>query len=403
MSITISTIEDDVKNWVRNQNLTDTRFLSAFNQAADIVFTQLGLPTQEKQYLYDFDETQPYYACPTDFLEPLGMRYYDDSSNSLNRNSPFQFTRPVYIYPRIQEVTSDTRLWSVDYETGSPRMIVLAHNTVAALQLDNFDDSASFWTNNEVAPAITTPSDAQNIANDDVTYIEGGGSMKFDIIVGSGSLAGYASLSRYVSTQDWWTYVDRGHFKLDYQFSNITNMYVIVFKWGTDANNYYYRYVTTQEDGTPFIVGWNYLDFPWSGCIEVGNPDPHSINFFEIDTSFNPATYTGGTNYRLDDLRLTVPDPMIMTYYTQNKGTNSTGTALTLFTATTDKLLVDAVDIGLRNLFTIYTAAIINPQILVEDTQAKEQFSYWTKYYQMRFPKRRLNQLLVNPTVSRTD
>ena len=465
--IVLSSIEADVKNWVRNQNLTDTRFLSAFNQASDIVFTQLGLPTQEKQYLFAFDETQPYYSVPTDFLEPLGMRYDNDSANSLNRDHPFTFTRPIYIYPRIENVTSDTRMWSVDYETGKPRMIVLAPNTTPSMSIDDFDGSSLLWTATE---------DATGLYDDYVNYLEGAGSMGFNIVPGL-SVFNQGKLTRTLpGSNDWSMYLNAGEFKVDCYIPNITNFTSVTYKWFTDAGDYYTQTVYAQQDGTAFVVGWNYLEFDWSSATQVGTPDPSTINTIEFDLNYT-AAYTGGSYFRLDNLRLVIPDTMIMTYYTQRKGTSfpdgytsaagatSSGTIITVtdtsgleigmvpivtagagqfFTGSTvtniynsttfsvsvaptvalsggasvihcmsidltrfqsiyDVMLIDTVDIGLRNLFTIYTAVIINPQILVEDTQASQQYKMYTDMYLRRYPKRRINNLLINPAISRTD
>jgi hypothetical protein len=389
-NVTVSDIITLVKSWVRNQNLSDTRGLQAVNQATDLIKTQMGLPGDIKTSNFDFIETQAAYSTPSDFLEPIGLRYYD---NVANRGMPFYFTTPKEIYPRIEQKTSDTRLWSVDYETGSPRLIILSSNTMSALQLDNFDQSASLWTASE---------DAGDLANDTVTYKEGAGSLKFDIIVGQ-SAYNQAILSRTISTQDLWQYLNVGHFQFYFQNSNITNFTSVTFKWGTNASNYYTQTVTTQSDGSAFVQDWNLLDFKWATATEVGTPDPHNINFYEIDFNYS-AAYTGGTNYRLDDLELITPDTMVLTYYSKYKGTDTSGTTnLEQFTATTDILNIGSWDTGLKNLVAIYAAVILNPQLLNENNEAKEQYKYWTNFYQRRFPRRRLNNLQVNPSISKTD
>jgi hypothetical protein len=372
----VSDIEPLVKDWCRNQNLTNDRFLRAFNQAANLVFTQLGLPSQEEQYIFGFDECQHYYDLPEDFLEPLWMRFEKDKYN----RRPFEFTRPIYIYPKINQRHRDTREWSLDYETGSPRLIVLARNTHSYLEIDDFDNSAANWVASQ---------GCNSLYNDSINYVEGAGSMGFDITVPT--INNQGQLTTTVSTMDISEFLNVGEFKVAFDCVNITDFTSVTFQWMTDSGDYYTSTVTTQQDGTPFVVGWNYLSFDWSTATQVGTPDPSAINIFQFFFNFD-SSYTGGSYFHLDNLRLVIPDQMIMTYYKQ-----------TPTYALTDEAPATNIDAGIANMFAIYTAVIINPQILVDDKQAQEQYQYWTNFYQRRFPKRRINNLLVNPKISKTN
>ena len=387
-TITLTSVAPLVKDYCRNQNLTDARVIRALDQSADIVNSELGLPCQEKAYTFDFDQDQLTYALPTDYSEPIFLRYSD---NTYNKNSRFAYRPPEYIFERTKDVTANTRLFGVGSSSGDWLLYVAALNTTAPLTLDTFDyNNAVNWI---------ASGDALNIADDVYVYKEGSGSLKFDITV-TGTRA---TLTKTIASQDLNVYLDIGHFKCWVYLANITNFTSLSFSWMQDTGNYWKDTVTTQADGTAFAVGWNAIDFLWLGSTEVGSPSPHTITIYKIDLDYTGA-YTGGTNFRIDYLRLVKTDSMILNYYSLYKGTDAAGTTyLENFTALTDIFSFGTFDTGLRNLYAIYAAVLINPQILVDDKQVQEQYKHWTTIYKKKYPRKRINNLLAIPETPKTD
>ena len=390
-TITVADVIQLIKDYSRNQNLEDARGIRLVNSAVDLVFTQWGIPAQELEYSFYFDETQPTYALPEDFAEALFLRYADDT---LNENAHFSYRPAELLFDRVTAVGEDTRLFGVDAASGNWRLYVLGNNSIPSSEIDSFDyDNTAHW--------IAT-NDATNVTTDTIIYKEGAGCLKFDIVAGLSGLD-RATLTRTVDATDLNAQYQVGHFKVWCYLSNVTNFTSISFNWGSDASNYFKSTVTTQEDGTAFAVGWNKLDFQWDGATEVNAPDPRSITLYWFDFDYT-AAYTGGTNYRLDYLRLDTPDEMILTYITRFKGIDSTGVNnLYEFTALTDKFVFPTFDTTVKNTIALYGAVTLNPQLLVDDAAVKEQYKFYGLEMSRRYPRKRINNLLAIPNLPKTD
>ena len=109
----------------------------------------------------------------------------------------------------------------------------------------------------------------------------------------------------------------------------------------SSVGNYYTFTATTNDDGTPFVNStlnslWNRQQFQWGNVAITGSPNSQQITSYEI-------RYTEGAGFgsspipyfRIDDLYLTYPDNMNLIYYSQFKGTDSTGA--------TQKIVLDSI------------------------------------------------------------
>ena len=387
MATSISDLIPIVKDYCRNQNLSNTRVISALNQSFDYVNSELGLPSQETSTSLDFDQDTPTYALPSDFIEATSLRFDDDE---LNRNKSFSYKPIEYLHEKIKSVTSDTRLFGVGAEDGAWKLYILCQNSVSPLTLDTFDsNNATNWT---------VGGGASNITNDIYVYKEGAGSLSFDITGGGTS----STLTKTNSNDNFYTFLNTGHHRVWLYLQATTHFTSISLSWGTNASNYYLQTATAQADGTAFQIGWNDIDLDWATASQVGTPDPNVVSYYQWGFNYT-AAFVGGTSFRLDYSRIMVPDTMKLVYYSSYKGTTSTGTPLVTFTSITDLLSIDAFDKGLLNLYAIKAAEIINPQILNENQHAADQYSKYSLMYRRKFPRKRLNNFLCNPKVASTD
>lgn len=387
-SISLSDIIPDIKDYCRNQNLTDARAIRAINRASEYVFSKYGIPSQEKKYNFYFDSTQQTYSLPEDFGEPLYLKFDDETLN----DDAFEYRPITAIYERQDLVFGDTKLFSVEANQTGWRLFVLGKNSTSSQMIDSLDsDNDTNW-------AATL--DGTNITDDLFIKKEGAGSLSYDIVVGT-SVSDRATLARTFSTNfDFSSYSSHGAMNAWHYTQNITNLTSFTLKWGADASNYYYKVATTQFDGTAFAVGWNSLGWDWDTASTVGSPSNTAIKYFELDVDYT-AAYTGGLSNRLDYLRLSFPDLMDLIYYTLYKGESSTGTDLYEFTATTDKFFFGPFDPAIRNFISIYAATLINPTILVDDRQVKEQMVAYEKALMKKYPRKRINNLLFTPKLIR--
>jgi hypothetical protein len=161
--------------------------------------------------------------------------------------------------------------------------------------------------------------------------------------------------------------------------------------------------VTTQEDASAFVVGWNQVAMPMSGVTvtTVGAPDITQIDWFKIDVDFT-AGFIPTPGFRLNWLRLIVPDPLTLTYYTSYKGKNAAGTFIRDFTLATDTLLFGDMDTALKEIIAIQAAVLINPQLLVDDVAVRRSYLGFEKAFKQRYPRKRVKNLLADPVMSMT-
>ena len=389
MSVELSSVITDVKNFARNQNLTDTRCISAINTSIDFVSAHLGLPGHEKQYAFDYFEDQQFIPAPSDFEEAISLRYDEDRLNRFNR---FQFNPPELLYERLGAVGAGTSLWGYEFSNDVAKLIVLARNSTAKIVIDTFDDSVDEWTESN---------DADNLENDEVTYKEGAGSLRFDVDT-TLSANNKATITRiFTNGFDLSTMNDQGSFIVDVYIPNITNLSSVSLSWGLDASNYLIQTVTAQSDGSDFVVGWNKLAFAWYDSTEVGTTNETDNPWFQFDFSYT-AAYASSTGFRVDYLFIQKPDKMIASYYTNYRGVSSTGTDLSVFTASTDLLLFGDHSPALRQLVATHAAVVINPQILVENASVSRLYSDFFNLYSRKYPKKRTNNLISDPIITKT-
>lgn len=383
MATTLNDVAPLVRDYARNQALTDARVIRAINTATSLVQSQLGLPGYEKQFEFEFDQSQPVIQLPVDYGEMLSLRYRDaEQANHI----PFTYKPGEYLYQRFDLIDGATRLVGDYNADGFWQLFVIAPNTVAPTVIDTFDNSdATNWT----------PSgDADDIVTDTAVYVQGNASLRFNIfqnVANRGSIES-SSWGPFNFTQ----YVDIGRFDFYTFLPNITNFTSVSINWGTDSSNYFKNTVTTQSDGSAFQLGWNTLAIEWNGAVQVGSPDSTQIGWFKVDWDYTGA-FTPTDSFRIDYLRMVRPDWMVLTYNTTYKGTTTLGAPLYTFTALTDKFPFGDMDPSIMELVALQAAVVVNPTLLQENSHVRDSYKTYSMTFQKRYPKKRFKNLLSDP------
>lgn len=389
MSVSVGDIISEVKNFVRNQNLSDERAISGINGAIDFIAAHLGLPGHEREYTFNYFDTQIYNDSPDDLEEAIYLRFDEDRLNDSRR---FVYKPAELLYKKMNNPTYDSVYWGVEFSSGSNKLIVITKNSTAAIDIDNFDDSVDDWTGSL---------DATNLSNDDTVYKEGAGSLKFDIDTTlSGSHRG--SLTKTMEAMDLSSMNDSGYFLCWVYLPNVTDFTSISLNWGTDSGNYWKQTVTTQFDGSALEVGWNELAFAWADATLVGSPVDSEVTWLKLDFDYED-TYVSTDGFRVDYLRIQMPDKMKATYYTIYRGKDSEGNYLTKFTASDDTFLFGDFCPAIRQLVAAFAAVIINPQILVDNTAVKNLYKDFFTLYVKKYPKKKISNLVAEPTIMKTN
>lgn len=127
---------------------------------------------------------------------------------------------------------------------------------------------------------------ASNLAVNNSNFVQGAGSLQFDVTTGAGYLENSTmtavNLSTYLNQSSLFTYV---YIPTGSQLTSVE------LRFGSSAANYYALTVTQNQQATAFVNGWNLCQFPWASMSVVGSPNSSAITYSRITLNM-----TGGTN-----------------------------------------------------------------------------------------------------------
>lgn len=180
--------------------------------------------------------------------------------------------------------------------------------------------------------------DGTNLSVDTYQKIKGNASIAWDISAAGGTTAGITASN--VSTFDLTNYKSYGSVFVWAYITSVTNLTNYILRLGSSSSNYYSMTVTTQNDGTAFVAGWNLLRFDFNGKSTTGTPVDASGAYVAVY-----MTKTSGkiseTSYRFDWICLKRGNINNLVYYSKYMWQSSGGTWKANSTASSDYLNVD--------------------------------------------------------------
>lgn len=186
-----------------------------------------------------------------------------------------------------QNIFTAQDAFTINFNTGIKTLRVNAPYLNAPIIL-NYADSL---TNNGTWAVAGTGS---NLAVNNTNFVQGAGSLQFDVTVGSGyvenSTMSAVNLSSYVNQSSIfvWVYIPTG--------SQLTS---VNLRFGSSASNYYSLSVTQNQNATAFVNGWNLCQFDWAATSTTGSPDSTAIDYVRVTlvmTGTNTACKVNGIN-----------------------------------------------------------------------------------------------------------
>lgn len=127
---------------------------------------------------------------------------------------------------------------------------------------------------------------ASNLAVNNTNFVQGAGSLQFDVTTGAGYLENSS-----MTAVDLSTYVNQAPFFVNVYIPTGANLTSVNLRIGSSSGNYYTRTVTLNQQGNAFQNGWNLCQFDWAGITSVGSPNSASLSYSRITLNM-----TGGTN-----------------------------------------------------------------------------------------------------------
>lgn len=128
---------------------------------------------------------------------------------------------------------------------------------------------------------------ASGLAVNNTNFVQGAGSLQFNVTSGAAYLENSTmsdvDLSTVVNQSSLfvWVYVPTG-----------ASLASVNLRWGSSSSNYYSETVTQNQQATAFANGWNLCQFIWSTASTTGTPDTTDINYARVTLNIT-GTMTG--------------------------------------------------------------------------------------------------------------
>jgi len=162
-------------------------------------------------------------------------------------------------------------------------------DTVTVIASMNTYDGDGTWT---------AGGDCNTVTTDTTTKKYDAGSVNFDVTVTGTS----GTMSNTGITQvDLSAYKATGHFGVWFYMPVITDFTSLTLNIGqTLTTTDFELAVTTQADGSAFVVGWNFIKFDWASMTENGSPTG-VIDEIRLTLTY-ATTFVSTTDFRLDGI-----------------------------------------------------------------------------------------------------
>jgi hypothetical protein len=160
------------------------------------------------------------------------------------------------------------------------RAQVLPSGNVAVM--DPFDGPSSngLWTGE---------GDVSNLYTEPLNYVQGNGSLGFDLsgATGAGDIVNSTAAVLDLST---YRYEDASMLYVWIPLGKSSRFTSFALRRGSDASNYVETLVNMKADGTPFTDGWNFLLFNWSNTVTTGTPDNTKNTYRRFGVNYQTGT-----------------------------------------------------------------------------------------------------------------
>ena len=123
----------------------------------------------------------------------------------------------------------------------------------------------------------TTGGTASNIQTNNVNYVNGVGSVQFDITTGTGWIENSTMAAVNLSSV-----LNQSYLFVNSYVPTGANLSSVELRWGSSSSNYYVLSASQTQQATAFQSGWNLEQFIWQNATVVGTPNPSAINYVRV-------------------------------------------------------------------------------------------------------------------------
>ena len=334
------------------------------------------------------------YAAPTD-LKGYGIISVQDQTFSRSRDwslVPYeQFLRrqdrntiAVSDYDGIRKVLLNTYSnHPGNYTVGTDDGTISPNAATTISNMDSLTSGGGTW-----GPFGDVT--AGQVYQDQDNFVEGNGSIRFNINAAAGTTAGIVNST--LTSSDMSTYfLQNGQAFIWVYITSTTNLTNFILRLGSSASAYNTKTTTTQADGTAFVVGWNLLRFDLSTATQSGSPTNTAITYCAIYMTKTSAKVSE-TAYRFDYLVLRRGQVNNLYYYSGYGWQSSSGTYKVDSTTSSDVLNAGSEEYELIKCKCAELAADECDEDKVSQKQ-ETRYNQLKKIYQMNNPSEALNMI----------
>lgn len=274
-------------------------------------------------------------------------------------------TKIIDIFPQVNRTPNDITLsrynQAFDLAKASlANMFTIVYNTgirflrlnVPFLDVPIGINGASSLTDNGT---WTAGDDANNLTVNNTNFVFGGGSLEFDL---DGNTTDGFLINSTQAAVDLSTLLNQGSLFLNTYLPVASAFTNVKIRWGSSSTNYYEVTQTLTQQGTPFINGWNLIQFPWLGATVVGSPDPTNITYVRVLWTYDGNPQTG---ILLNEIFAAMGSILNVEYYSKDMFQDAITGAFQ--ERVTDDSNIINLDVDAQNIFINQLAYLVAQQI----------------------------------------
>ena len=229
------------------------------------------------------------------------MSQYQNYNTLLSRKLATSSTNFYDDTARLSAINDACREFTDEYnppELRKKAMVSFARDGTTIHNCDTYN-SSTYGTFAAVAGT-----DSASVATDASEVRFGAGSVSFTITPGA-SVNNYAEIEvASLTSLDLSTLLSTGLFRMWVYLPNVTDFTSISLYIGSSSTDYYLMTATTDISGNAFASnGWIRLEFDWANATTNGSPSSSALDYLKLRFTY-AASFTGGTSFRVDDIRI---------------------------------------------------------------------------------------------------
>ena len=332
MAVTVASIQTPLNTYIGDSStdrISAAERLNAITEATIWLQEALLNDLQNVTYTLNYFDTVHYYKVTTaiaDLLEGADLRRaVKDQEYSFTHKSARELAEEIGLLATESS-------WAIERHDSDAYLVVNHDSKYRAITIADMDSVSAGGGTWELD---TTNGDGTNLTVDTNEFTQGSASLNFDVDVSQTGNNKAELVNTTLDEIDISDYEDLAAFIFDVYIPDVSEFSSITLYFGSDTSNYWSATVTADLNSNTFATGWNTIKVEWADATATGTPDATAITYIQFD--FN---YTGSqgddTDFRIDDLKLVRPEKLTFHYLSWYVGTNSSGTDLSAFAATTD-------------------------------------------------------------------